>query len=138
MPFTGPAEDRQAIRELYDTYADASNRGDRAQWLACWTDDTFWKTHYFEQSGKEAVGGQFDQLMANVAQTTFFTQIGAIAVERDSASARAFCQERLVMKTGGSHRLTGQYDDELARQDGTWRFRRRIYTVLIEEFPEQQ
>ena len=34
MPFTGPVEDRNAIRELYDSYADASSRGDRADWLA--------------------------------------------------------------------------------------------------------
>lgn len=137
MPFTGPNEGRQAIRELYDTYADAANRGDRAQWRSCWAEDTFWQTHYFAQTGREAVCAQFDQLMANVAQTTFFTQIGAIAVEGDNATARVFCQERLVMKTGGSHRLTGQYDDELVREDNDWRFRRRIYTVLIEEFPEQ-
>ena len=34
MGFTGPMEDRLAIRELYDAYADGANRMDRAAWLA--------------------------------------------------------------------------------------------------------
>jgi uncharacterized protein (TIGR02246 family) len=136
MAFTGPIEDRLAIRDLYDTYADCANRGDQAGFLACFTEDGFWQTHYFAESGKDAIRAQHDALMANVSQTTFFTQIGMIEVSGDSALARAICMERLMMKTGGSHRLTGRYDDELVRQDGQWLFKRRVYVPLIEEFPE--
>ena len=139
MPFTGPAEDRQAIRELYDSYADATNRSHRADWLACWTDDALWRTHYFEDEGKAAIGARNDLLLANVSQATFLTQIGAIEVGGqiggNVAKGRVYCLERLMMRGGGSHRLTGQYDDEIVREAGEWRFRRRIYTPLIEELP---
>ena len=39
MPFTGPAEDRELIRELLACYADAVTRQDLDAYLDCWTDD---------------------------------------------------------------------------------------------------
>src|SRR4051812_38276168 len=120
MPFTGPQEDRIAIRELYDSYADGANRMDRAAWLAPWSDDAVWKTHYFEQHGIAAIGEKYDELMAPVTATSFLTQICAIEVSGDNATARAIAQERLKME-GGSYRLTGRYEDTLRRVGGEWR-----------------
>lgn len=136
MSFTGPLEDRILIRELYDTYADGANRMDRATWLGCWTSDACWKTHYFDLTDREAIGRQYDQIMADVTTTTFFTQVCAIEVDGDRAKARAIAKERLVMSGGGSYRLTGRYEDELVRQGGRWLFARRIYHVMIEELPQ--
>jgi uncharacterized protein (TIGR02246 family) len=136
MPFTGPQQDRHAIRDLYDSYADGANLGDIEAWLACWSEDASWWTHYFEVTGKAAIRAQYMALMGNVESTSFFTQIGSIEVDGSRAKARAFCLERLVMKTGGSHRLTGRYEDELVRVDGQWQFARRVFKVMIEEFPE--
>ena len=134
MPFTGPVEDRNAIRELYDTYAGGANCMDRATWLSVWTENAVWKTHYFEQAGREAIGRKFDELMAEVTATSFITQIAAIEVAGDTANARAICQERLAMP-GGSYRLTGRYEDRLVRLNGQWRFRHREYHVMFEELP---
>lgn len=39
MPFTGPAEDRLAIRELLETYADAVTRCHADDWAATWAED---------------------------------------------------------------------------------------------------
>lgn len=39
MPFPGPMEDRLAIREVYDTYGDASSQGDPETVLSCRADD---------------------------------------------------------------------------------------------------
>ncbi len=136
MPFTGPIKDRHAIRDLYDSYADSANLGDIEAWLACWAEDASWWTHYFECLGKAAIRKQHGELMANVVTTTFFTQIGSITVSGDTATARAFCLERLMMKSGGSHRLTGRYEDQLIRSGSQWLFARRVYNVMIEEFPE--
>ena len=136
MPFTGPIEHRSAIRDLYDSYADSANRGDREAWLACWSEDAVWWTHYFEVTGKAAIRAQHVALMASVETTSFLTQIGSIEVEGDRAKGRAFCMERLIMTTGGSHRLTGRYEDDLLRVDGAWLFARREYNVMIEELPE--
>lgn len=134
MPFTGPLEDRIAIRELYDAYADGANRMDRAAWLAPWADHAVWKTHYFEQKGIEAIGEKYDELMAPVATTSFLTQICAIEIDGDKARARAIAQERLKMD-GGSYRLTGRYEDQLERIGGQWRFTFREYHVMYEELP---
>lgn len=134
MAFTGPGEDRIAIRELYDAYADGANRMDRAAWLAVWTDDAEWQTHYFDVKGIAAIGEKYDELMAPVTATSFFTQICAIEVDGDTASARAIAQERLAMP-GGSYRLTGRYEDTLMRTADGWRFRRREYHVMFEEMP---
>lgn len=133
MAFTGPLEDRIAIRELYDAYADGANRGDKAAWLDPWAEDAYWWTHYFEVQGKDAVAATYDQTVDPARAVTFMTQICSIEVDGDAASARAVCQERLVLKTGGSMRLTGLYEDELVRRDGRWLFHRRIYKVITEE-----
>ncbi len=134
MPFTGPLEDRIAIRELYDSYADGANRMDRAAWLAPWSDNAVWKTHYFEQHGIAAIGEKYDELMAPVTTTSFLTQICSIEINGDNANARAIAQERLRME-GGSYRLTGRYEDTLRRIGGEWRFTFREYHVMYEELP---
>lgn len=132
MAFIGPLEDRIAIRELYDAYADAASRGDRAAWLACFTDGASWWTHYFDIAGIEALAAQYDQLMAAVQTTIFMGQLCAIEVDGDSARARALCSERLLMGEHGEHRLTGMYHDELVRTPAGWRFAARVYKVMDE------
>ena len=134
MPFTGPLEDRIAIREMYDTYADGANRMDRETWLSAWADDGVWKTHYFEVSGHAGIGAKYDELMAAVTATTFLSQLCSIEVDGDSAKASAIGQERLIMP-GGSFRLTGLNQDRLVRRAGRWQILRRDYHVSIEEAP---
>ena len=132
MAFIGPLEDRIAIRELYDSYADASSRGDRAAWLGCFASDASWWTHYFDIAGAEAIAAQYDQLMATVQQTIFMGQLCAVEVDGHRASARALCSERLQMGEHGEHRLTGMYHDELVRTAEGWRFAARVYKVMDE------
>ena len=57
-------EDRLAIRELYDTYADASCQGDAATFLSCWTDDGQWIIHLFNCTGKGEPREQWNTLWA--------------------------------------------------------------------------
>jgi len=136
MPFTGPVEDRNAIRELYEAYADGANRGNREDWLDCYAEDAVWKTHYFELTGREAIGAKYDEITGDVVDTTFFTQIGSIEVEGDTARARAFCAESLLQKSGGTYELTGEYHDDIVRRGGRWLFLRRDYLVKREKLPE--
>ena len=62
MSFTGPLEDRIAIRELHGTYADTAFRSDMAGWLDCWTDDCVWVTPFGEVRGKEAMTEQWNKI----------------------------------------------------------------------------
>ncbi|MDE2596450.1 MAG: nuclear transport factor 2 family protein [Sphingomonadales bacterium] len=132
MPFTGPLEDRTLIRELYDSYADAACRGAKADWVACFTADANWWTHYFDVTGHEAISAQYDQLMAAVTTTIFMTQLCSVEVAGNTARGRAVCSECLMMGAHGEMRLTGTYHDDLVRTAEGWRFARRVYKVMDE------
>lgn len=135
MAFTGPFEDRMAIRELYGMYGDGSARGDRADWLDCWTDDAVWTTHIFTCEGKQAIGAQWDALWANFEKLAFLSDIGAIEVSGDTATGRSVAREIVALKGGGIYKLVGRYDDTFVRRGGRWLFLRRDYQPIAEELP---
>ena len=57
MGFTGPLEDRLAIRELIDDYNDAVARFDAEAWGDTWTDDAEWaRKRSIVSDAAEAVG----------------------------------------------------------------------------------
>jgi len=133
MAYTGPLEDRIAIRELHETYADAGFRGDMEQWLDCFVDDCTWVTPYGEMKGKEQLKATWDQIFGNLAALGFFTVMGAIEVDGDSATDRAYIREVFHAKDGSMQKLVGSYHDQLVREGGAWKFKRREYAVLISE-----
>lgn len=133
MAFTGPLQDRLLIRERMGAYADAAFRGDREAWLANWIDDCVWFSLGQEHRGKAAMRDQWAVIWANMERMGFFTEIGAIEVDGDRASARCYCREILVMKDGSVPKLIGAYEDELVRRGEDWLFASRRYTVLLAE-----
>ena len=135
MPFSGPMDDRVAIRELYDTYGDGSTTGDVDTFLSCWTDDAQWNTHIFTRSGKAELREQWDMLWANFEKVAFLGNVLSIEVDGDTASARAVAREIVALKGGGIFKLAGLYRDTLVRRNGQWLFARRDYEVLAEEAP---
>lgn len=137
MAFSGPMEDRLAIRELYDTYGDGSSRGDVDTFLSCWTDDCQWNTHVFSRSGKDEITTQWHELWANFEKVAFFGNVFAIEVDGDTASARSIAREIVGLKGGGVFKLSGLYHDKLVRQNGQWLFKQRNYEMLVEELPRQ-
>lgn len=135
MAFTGPTEDRLAIRDLYGLYSDASWRGDRDDWEACWAEDCQWNTHLFGRSGKHELREQWDALWANFRSLAILSEIGAIEVDGDRAMARCVAREIIRLVDGGLYKLVGRYEDRLVRENGTWLFSRRDYQPLVEELP---
>lgn len=133
MRFTGPIEDRLAIRELYGTYADSASGADCDAWLACWTDDCLWETSFGNFAGKDAMRAQNDLLWQAMDRMGFFNEIAGIEIDGDRASARCWCREIVMMKDGSVMRVVGRYDDELVREGGEWRFRRRSYTLHLRD-----
>lgn len=136
MPFTGPVEDRLAIRELYGTYADASWRGDREQWLACFAPDGRWSSHLFDAAGHDALRETWDSLWKDWDAVGFLGEIGSIEVLGDDAAARSYAREVVKTKAGTVFKLCGYYDDALVRVEGDWKFVSRAYTLTIDEFPD--
>jgi hypothetical protein len=133
MAFTGPVEDRLAIRELYDSFGDGSCRGDREAWLDCWAESAQWKSPYFDLVGKNAIRDQWDQLWVNFEKVALLCNIGAIEVVGDSASTRCVVREIVSLKGGGIYKLAGRYEDHLVRENGQWCFARREYFGIAEE-----
>ena len=113
MAYIGPLEDRIAIRELHETYADAGFRGDMEQWLGCFIDDCTWVTPYGEMHGKEELKATWDQIFANLGALGFFTVMGSIEVDGDNATDRAYIREVFLAKDGAIQKLVGSYVDQL-------------------------
>ncbi|MFA7584625.1 MAG: nuclear transport factor 2 family protein [Novosphingobium sp.] len=135
MPFSGPMEDRMAIRELYDTYGDASCRGDVETFLSCWAQDGQWNTHLFQCTGTAELREQWNALWTGFDKVAFIGNVLSIEVDGDTASTRSLAREVIALKGGGVFKLAGLYRDSLVRQDGAWRFLKRDYEVLVEEAP---
>lgn len=135
MAFTGPVEDRLAIRELYGTYGDASWRGDGEQWLQCFTPDGRWTSHLFDASGHAALRATWDGLWKDWQSVAFLGEIGAMEITGEAAQCRSYAREIVRMQSGMTFKLAGRYDDTLVKSDGIWRFSLRAYTLMIDEMP---
>jgi ketosteroid isomerase-like protein len=133
MPFTGPTEDRLAIRELYGSYADAAFSGDGAAWLALWADDCTWDTPMGKVTGRQALKAQWEGLWSRIETMAFFGEVAAIEADGDRARSRAYCREVSRWKDGSMLKVIGRYDDELLRTDGKWKFAHRTFTVHLQE-----
>lgn len=133
MTFTGPVEDRQAIRDLQDSYGDAASRMDKQQWLDCWAPDGVWISGAVgEVRGHADLARTWDRLFATMDAMAFFVMTGAIAVTGDTATAR--CHVREIGRINGEvKKFSACYHDELVRQDGRWLFSRRTYAMNIAE-----
>jgi ketosteroid isomerase-like protein len=137
MTNAGPLEDRLLIRELYGLYADASCRGDREAWLACFTPDGQWNSHIFQCTGAAELRAEWDKLWADWDEVAFWGEIGWIQVSGDRAIARSYAREIVKLSAGGLFKLFGRYDDELERRDSRWLFTQRNYAPMILAAPEQ-
>jgi uncharacterized protein (TIGR02246 family) len=130
MAFSGPIEDRLAIRELIDAYNDAVHRRDADDWAATWTEDATWDLLGHVVSGKPAIVETWKGAMATFSYVGFSATPGAIEVDGDKAVARVYVRETLIGEDKSVRRVEGSYDDELAKEDGAWRFQKRIYKIL--------
>lgn len=142
MPFTGPIEDRNAIRELMDTHAHGVMSLDAELWGSIWAEDAYWELPEYPDlggfSGKAAIVAGWVESMKYYGldnctkPMVYFMQPGSIEVEGDTAKAVAYTIE-IFDDPGSGKRIhaTGRYDDELRRIDGAWKFTRRSYRTVF-------
>jgi uncharacterized protein (TIGR02246 family) len=131
--FSGPAEDRQAIRERVDAYSDAVFRKDAEAWIECWAREAVWRLPGMEVAGRDKIKAAWVGAMGAFNLAGFFANPGSIVVEGDTATATNYTQEILILAAGGVRKIIGSYADDLVKEDGVWRFASRAYTVLHEE-----
>ena len=133
--FKGPLEDRIAIRELAETYADAVVRADAGDWGKVWTEDAHWDLMGNTVDGREAIVAFWKQAMSGLEAVSFQCMPSSLEVNGDRASGRCQTQEYMKIKDGTTRAIGGLYEDEMIRQDGVWLFSKRVYRIVAEFQP---
>lgn len=133
--FVGPVEDRLAIRELMESYADAVNRVDRDLWASLWVEESHWDlSHYPELgvvSGKDAIVALWAGAMPHYPELSFIAMPGMIQVDGDTAVARTYFSEVYTEPgTGKDKRARACYNDKLVKRDGQWFFQTRVFAII--------
>lgn len=130
MTFTGPFEDRLAIRELLETYADAVTRRDADDWAATWAEDAEWSLPDYPElgttKGRDAIKAMWIEAMKAYPGIMFEAWPGAIAVDGDTAVVRSYTAE-VYDQDGTTMRDRGVYEDTCRKVDGRWLFSSRSF-----------
>ena len=132
MAFSGPIADRLEIRELVETYNDAVNRRQTEDWKSTWADNAIWDLLGMEIEGREAIVKTWKSAIKNFSYMGFSSFPGAIEINGETAHARIYVRETLISQNGQIRNIEGMYNDELVKQNGQWRFRKRAYQILHE------
>ncbi len=130
MPFTGPAEDRLAIRELLETYADAVTRHDAVAWGATWAEDGEWSLPDYPElgttKGRQAIVAMWTEAMKSYPGIMFEAWPGSIEIDGNRATVRSYTAE--VYDQGEvTMRDRGVYEDVCVKVDGRWLFKSRSF-----------
>jgi len=122
-------EDRVAIAGLFTRYCCALDNGEVETVVDCFTADAALKSPMIDLRGHAAIrefvgrfaaqraaGAQFRHMVTNVAAT----------IDGDRAQATAYLL--VLISQNGAHRTLppGRYECDLVKQDGEWRFSRRL------------
>jgi uncharacterized protein (TIGR02246 family) len=122
--------DRLAINDLFVRYTMALDAGDVETVIGCFTGDAVLESPVIGQiAGHEAIRAFATRFAAQrEAGTQFRHMISNLAVEFAGQQARACCYLLvLITRNGASRQLPpGRYECELVKENGGWRFRRRV------------
>lgn len=132
--FSGPFEDRMAIREVLETYADAVNQYNGDVWASLWIEDSQWDLPDYPElgtvHGKKAIVDMWYSAMPNYPKLSFGISIGSILVDGDKATTRCYISEVYEEpETGKDKRAQGEYNDKLVKVDGQWKLAHRTFHV---------
>lgn len=136
------ADDRAEIEDLMARYLFALDFFDADAYADTFAEDGVLDWAMGEVTGREAIRAEASDMKESMARVFgqdtmlrhFVTNI-AISVDGDRASTRAAWFEAYGNGPGSDPRMGtfGHYEDELARIDGRWKFKRRR---IVNEFLE--
>ncbi|WP_404482114.1 nuclear transport factor 2 family protein [Novosphingobium sp. BL-52-GroH] len=130
MPYTGPFEDRLAIRELLETYADAVTRCDADAWGETWAQDAEWSLPDYPEigttKGRDAIVAMWIEAMKAYPGIMFEAWPGSIEVDGDHAVMRSYTSE-VYDQDGVTMRDRGVYEDACVKVEGKWHFKSRSF-----------
>lgn len=133
--FSGPLEDRNAIRELGEIYGDGVVRHDAETWGSVWAEDAHWDFMGTPIDGRAAIVAFWEQAMSALDAVSFQCIPAAIEVSGKSATARVQTQEVLKLKDGKTRMVGGLYTDTLVKRDGRWLYASRSFRIVAEYVP---
>jgi hypothetical protein len=117
MAYNGALEDRIAIRELLETYADAVCRVDANDWGSTWAEDGTWEMpdypEFGKTSGRAKIVETWKAAMAHYPGIIFVV--------------RSYTSEVFNDAKGVPNRHRGRYDDVCVKRGGKWYFLNRVF-----------
>ncbi len=134
--FAGPVEDRLAIRELLDSYADGITRRDKDLWASCWAREGRWKPNDTVFSGVDDIVAHWVDILKSgkgikgANNRLFLQSPGSIVINGDEGEGWAYTSELLVDHNNMTYHLNGMYSDRYVREDGRWVFSERVFRKL--------
>jgi len=141
MAFNGPIEARLEVRELIESYANAVTQRNAAAWADLWEDDAVWSMPDLGTgvtlSGKATIVSTWLELMKQYHGPaekpwafSFVSILGEMDVRGERGTVRSYSIEAYDDGTGRTVHLKGQYEDEVIRRDGHWRFSKRTWRLM--------
>lgn len=127
----GPVADRLAIRELIESYMAAVIEQDAEKWIANWAEDGVWNLGGGDISGKDRILETWLTIMSPYEHTAMFGHPVFIQAKGDEGQAHWHTNERLRLFSGDEMRAVGRYKDRYIRVNGTWKIKRRDYSVVF-------
>ncbi len=134
------ADDYLAIQQRYARYASAIDLGDVDGWLESWTDEGSLHTSTgFSAEGRDALRAMAEAQVSNADERGYHWTANLVIEPTDYGASgqcylmHLFVSEELVTeqgRAGAQLRYAYYYRDELVREDGRWRFRRRTLNTL--------
>lgn len=135
--FKGPIEDRVAIAELHQTYADAVVRIDADDWGKVWTEDAHWSLMGMEKNGRDEIVEFWKQAMSGLDAVSFHCIASMTVVDGDTATGRCQTQEIMKIKDGTTRMVGGLYEDKMVKQNGQWLYASRVFRIVAEYNPQE-
>lgn len=130
--FAGPLEDRIAIRELIDTYADATSHGDAGLWASLWAEDAEWHFPHLPDigtiSGRDKLVEMWRGASSAYRNLSIVASPGSTIIDGDTATARVNLIETYEDADGRAVHGRPSYQDCYVRREGRWLIRRRTST----------
>jgi ketosteroid isomerase-like protein len=123
--------DRVEIEALRGEFSDAAMMRDYDRLASLFTHDGVLRMPHVpvELAGREQVRGWGERAPVLVEHLIQTTHPGMIRLDGDTASGRAYIQELIRLRDGGSHQNYAIYHDRYQRTPDGWKFAERVYEI---------
>lgn len=134
MSSNGTTEDRLAIRELLERYAEGVNQRDPDVWGSTWAEDSVWNLPVIpgmeEVKGRKNIVDGWLSAMESFPFIHMMAYLGTMRFEGDRCYMRSYTSEVAQTADGQLLRPVGQYDDVVVKHNGQWLFEKRKFQSL--------